>query len=168
MTPLYGSVYKDALAYECVIMVDKIPSAITRIERKSLKILIIDDDPNVREVVSLAFELRWPDANVLTAESGESGLMILEIENPQLMILDIGLPGIDGYDVLSATRSISNLPIIILTARDEETSATRALDMGADDYLTKPFSHLVLLARAQAVLRRSLTKVEKSVVMSGM
>ena len=133
----------------------------------NLKILIIDDDPGIRDVVSLAFELRWPDANVLGAESGEIGLMILEIENPQLMILDIGLPGIDGYAVLNATRAISDLPIIMLTARGEEASATRALDMGADDYITKPFSHLVLLARAQAVLRRSLRGVEKSVVLSG-
>ena len=132
-----------------------------------MKILIIDDDPGIRDVVSLAFELRWPDANVLGAESGEIGLMILEIENPQLMILDIGLPGIDGYAVLNATRAISDLPIIMLTARGEEASATRALDMGADDYITKPFSHLVLLARAQAVLRRSLRGVEKSVVLSG-
>lgn len=132
-----------------------------------MKILIIDDSPGVREVVSLAFELHWPDANVLAAESGESGLMILETENPQLMILDIKLPGIDGYDVLRATRSVSDVPIIMLTAKDEETSATRALDMGADDYVTKPFSHLVLLARAQAVLRRSLPRVEKSVALSG-
>ena len=132
-----------------------------------MKILIIDDSPSVREVVSLAFELHWPDANVLAAESGETGLMILETENPQLMILDIKLPGIDGYDVLKATRLVSDVPIIMLTAIDEEMGATRALDMGADDYLTKPFSHLVLLARAQAVLRRSLTRVEKSVVLSG-
>ena len=147
-------------------MVAKIPSAITRIERANLKILIIDDDPGIREVVSLAFELRWPDANVLAAESGESGLMMLEIENPQLMILDIGLPGIDGYAVLSATRSASDLPIIMLTARGDDSSATRALNMGADDYITKPFSHLILLARAQAVLRRSLTGVERSSVLS--
>ena len=83
------------------------------------------------------------------------------------MILDIGLPGISGYEVLSATRSVSDLPILMLTAREDESNITRALDMGADDYLTKPFSHLVLLARAQAVLRRSLTGVEKSVVLSG-
>ena len=135
--------------------------------RNGLKILIIDDDPGIGEVVSLAFELRWPDAKVMVAESGESGLMILESEDPQLMILDIGLPGISGYEVLSATRSVSDLPIIMLTAREDESNIIRALDMGADDYLTKPFSHLVLLARAQAVLRRSLTGVEKSVVLSG-
>lgn len=131
-----------------------------------MKILIIDDDPSVREVVSLAFELRWPDANVLAAESGEIGLMMLEIENPQLMILDIGLPGIDGYEVLRATRSVSDLPIIMLTVRGDDSSATRALNMGADDYITKPFSHLILLARAQAVLRRSLTGVERSAALS--
>ena len=148
-------------------MIAKIPSAITHIERTSLKILIVDDDPGIREVVSLAFELRWPDAKVFVAERGESGLMILESENPQLMILDIGLPDIDGYEVLCAARSLSNLPIIMLTARGEEANVTRALDMGADDYLTKPFSHLILLARAQAVLRRSFTGAERPVVLSG-
>lgn len=132
-----------------------------------MKILIVDDDPGIREVVSIAFELRWPHARVFVAESGESGLMILESENPQLMILDIGLPDIDGYEVLSAARAVSELPIIMLTARGEEANVTRALDMGADDYLTKPFSHLVLLARVQAVLRRSFTATEKSVVLSG-
>lgn len=132
-----------------------------------MKILVIDDDPGITEVVSLAFELRWPDAKVLVAESGESGLLMLESENPQLIILDIGLPGINGFDVLRATRSISNVPVIMLTARGDETNLTRALDLGADDYVTKPFSHLILLARVQAVLRRSFIGAETSVALAG-
>jgi DNA-binding response OmpR family regulator len=132
-----------------------------------LKILVIDDDPGITEVVSIAFELRWPDAKVMVAESGENGLLMLESENPQLIILDIGLPGIDGFDVLRATRSISNVPVIMLTARDDQTNIARALEMGADDYLTKPFSHLILLARAQALIRRSFIGAETSVVLAG-
>ena len=131
-----------------------------------MKILVIEDDPEVAEVVSLAFELRWPNANVLIAETGEIGLLLLEREDPQLIILDIGLPGINGFDVLKATRSISNVSVIMLTARENDTDVARALDLGADDYITKPFSHLVLLARAQAVLRRSLVGAERSVVLA--
>ncbi len=131
-----------------------------------MKILVIEDNPGVADVVSLAFELRWPDAKVLIAESGESGLLMLETESPQLIILDIGLPGIDGFDVLKTTRSISNVPVIMLTARGDDTDVTRALDLGADDYVTKPFSHLVLLARVQAVLRRSLVGAERSVALA--
>ena len=132
-----------------------------------MKILVIDDDPGITEVVSLAFELRWPDAKVLGAASGEDGLLVLASEHPQLMILDIGLPGIDGFDVLRATRSTSNVPVMMLTARVDKGDVARALDMGADDYLTKPFSHLILLAKAQALLRRSLTRAEKPAALDG-
>ena len=119
-----------------------------------MKILVIDDDPQIAEVVTIAFELQWADAKVVVADSGESGLSVLERENPHLVILDIGLPGIDGFEVLKVIRSKSMVPVIMLTVRSDEEDVARALDLGADDYLTKPFSHLVLLARAQSVLRR--------------
>jgi DNA-binding response OmpR family regulator len=150
-----------------VVVVGQTPNAIDYIRRNSLKILVIEDNQGVAEVISLAFELHWPNAQVVIAETGEIGLWMLESENPQLVILDIGLPGIDGFDVLKATRSVSNVPVIMLTARGEEAYITRALDLGADDYLTKPFSHLVLLARAQAVLRRSLMGAETSFAPAG-
>ena len=121
-----------------------------------MKVLVIDDDQGIQDVISIAFELNWPDASLSIAYDGESGLLMLESENPHLVILDIGLPGIDGFDVLKATRSVSSVPIIMLTVRDNQSDIAKALDMGADDYVTKPFSPLLLLTRAQTVLRRRL------------
>ena len=121
-----------------------------------MKVLVIDDDQGIQDVISIAFELNWPDASLSFAYDGESGLLMLESENPQLVILDIGLPGIDGFDVLKATRSVSSVPIIMLTVRDDQSDIAKALDMGADDYVTKPFSPLLLMTRAQTVLRRRL------------
>ena len=132
-----------------------------------MNILVIEDNPGVSEVVSLAFKLHWPNAKVPIAETGESGLLMLETESPNLIILDIGLPDIDGFDVLKATRGISDVPVIMLTARGDQTDITTALDLGADDYITKPFSHLVLLARAQAVVRRSFVRAETTVALAG-
>ena len=118
-----------------------------------MKILVIDDDPDIADMVSLAIELRWPDARISIAESGESGLAKLDAGNPDLIILDIGLPGIDGYEVITAIRSVSAVPVIMLTAREDQGSVTRALDLGADDSMTKPFSTSILLAGVQALIR---------------
>ena len=118
-----------------------------------LKILVIDDDPDIADLVSLAIELSWPDTSVSIAESGESGLTKLDAENPDLIILDIGLPGIDGFEVLAAIRSVSKVPVIMLTAREDQASVTRALNLSADDCITRPFSTSPLLARAQALAR---------------
>jgi len=130
-----------------------------------MKILLIDDDPGIAETVSLAFELRWPDAKVLAAESGEMGLAVLDSQEFQLIILDIGLPGIDGFGVLGAIRSLSDVPVIMLTVRGAEADVVKALNMGADDYVVKPFSYLVLLARAQSVLRRTFTGIKNKVLL---
>ncbi|MBI2855769.1 MAG: response regulator transcription factor [Chloroflexi bacterium] len=121
-----------------------------------MKVLLIDDDPDIAETVGLAFELRWPNARVAVAQNGNAGLDMLESEDPQIVLLDVGLPDINGLQVLKHIRSVSNVPVIVLTVKDAETDVAWALDMGADDYVTKPFSHLVLLARVQAVLRRSM------------
>jgi DNA-binding response OmpR family regulator len=112
-----------------------------------LKTLIVDDTPGIRQVVSLALGLLWPDSNILVGKIDEESLNILEDEHPQLMILDLGCHGIDGYDVLSATRSVSDLPVIMLTSSGEEPNVTKILDMGADNYMAKPFNHLILLGR---------------------
>ena len=166
LTPLYASVYRCALISSYVVVWSEMPGTIAHIRRNSLKILVIEDNQGVAEVVSLALELRWPEARILIAETGESGLLMLESENPNLVILDIGLPGIDGFEVLKATRTVSDVPVIMLTARVNDTDVTRALDLGADDYITKPFSHLVFLARVQAVIRRSLVGSEASVALA--
>ncbi len=120
-----------------------------------MNVLLIDDDPDIADVVILSFEMRWPDSRISVSTSGESGLLRLESENPQVVILDVGLPGMDGYEVLNAIRAVSKVPVIMLTGRGGDEEVAGALDMGADDYVIKPFSSLVLLSRVQAVLRRS-------------
>ncbi len=119
-----------------------------------MKVLVVDDEPDVIEVVNLCFGLRWPEADVISAKSGEEALRALEQDPPDLVLLDIVLPGIDGFEVCQEIRRISDVPIVMVSARDSEVDKVRGLEMGADDYITKPFSHLELLARVRAVLRR--------------
>ncbi|MBI4233414.1 MAG: response regulator transcription factor [Chloroflexi bacterium] len=119
-----------------------------------MKVLVIDDSPDVAEVVALCFEIRWPSTIILSAPDGEKGLELLAREQPDMVILDIGLPGMDGFQVCREIRRISQVPVIMLTVRDEDTDKARGLELGADDYITKPFSHIEFLARVQAVLRR--------------
>ena len=119
-----------------------------------MKVLVIDDAPDLVEVVRLCFELRWPDATVLSAGDGASGLELVKAESPDVIILDIGLPDMDGYEVCREIRHWSDVPIIMLTVKSEDTDIVKGLELGADDYITKPFSHIELLARVQAVLRR--------------
>jgi DNA-binding response OmpR family regulator len=120
-----------------------------------MKVLIIDGSPDVAEVVSLCFELRWPGTAVVSAPDGPTGLEAVERDSPDLVVLDIGLPVTDGYQVCRQIRSTSQAPIIMLTVRDQDTDIARGLEAGADDYITKPFSHIELLARVKAVLRRA-------------
>ena len=120
-----------------------------------MKVLVIEDDPGIIEVVSLCFQLRWSGTSVVSAESGSHGLELVETENPDVVILDIGLPDMDGYGVLKEIRRFSDVPVLMLTVRGEDTDIAKGLEMGADDYITKPFSHIELIARVQAVLRRA-------------
>ena len=119
-----------------------------------MKILIVDDDPDVVEVVSLCFSLRWPDAHVISSSTGEDALAHVEKDKPDLVLLDIVLPDMDGFQVCQEIREFSDVPVVMLSARDTEVDKVRGLEMGADDYITKPFSHLELLARVRAVMRR--------------
>ncbi len=119
-----------------------------------MKVLVVDDEPDVIEVVNLCFGLRWPDADVVSARSGEDALKAIEQDVPELVLLDIVLPGMDGFEVCQEIRRISDVPVVMVSARDSEVDKVRGLEMGADDYITKPFSHLELLARVRAVLRR--------------
>jgi len=120
-----------------------------------MKVLVIEDDPGIIEVVSLCFQLRWTGTNVVSASSGHKGVELVETESPDVVILDIGLPDIDGYQVLKEIRRFSDVPVLMLTVRGEDTDIAKGLELGADDYITKPFSHIELIARVQAVLRRS-------------
>ena len=120
-----------------------------------MKVLVIEDDPGIIEVVSLCFQLRWSGTSVISADTGNRGLELVESESPDVVILDIGLPDMDGYQVLHEIRRFSEVPVIMLTVRGEDTNIARGLELGADDYITKPFSHIELIARVQAVLRRA-------------
>jgi len=119
-----------------------------------MKILVVDDEPDVIEVVNLCFSLRWPEAEVTAANNGEDALKLIEQDKPDFVLLDINLPGMDGFTFCQEVRSFCDVPIVMLSARDSEVDKVRGLEMGADDYITKPFSHLELLARVRAVVRR--------------
>jgi two-component system, OmpR family, KDP operon response regulator KdpE len=119
-----------------------------------MKILLVEDATEVVEAVRLGMMLQWREVEVLDAGTGDAALDLVERETPDLVLLDIGLPGMDGYEVLRQIRAFSDVPVIMLTAQDATMSKIKGLELGADDYITKPFDHLELLARIKAVLRR--------------
>ena len=120
-----------------------------------MKVLVIEDNPDIVEAVSMCFELRWPDSEVLYTDKGRRGITMVKDNLPDVVILDLGLPDLDGLEVLKEIRSFSNVPVAILTVRDAEVDKVRGLELGADDYIIKPFSHMELLARVRAILRRT-------------
>ncbi|HEY3162827.1 MAG TPA: response regulator transcription factor [Candidatus Limnocylindrales bacterium] len=115
-------------------------------------ILVVDDEPKIAELARDYLE--HAGFTVRTAGDGESALAAIRRDRPDLVVLDLGLPRLDGLDVTRAIRRDSNLPVIMLTARDDEIDKLLGLELGADDYLTKPFSPRELVARVRAVLRR--------------
>lgn len=119
-----------------------------------MRILIVDDEPDVIESVRLGFTLQWREVDVLGASSGEAGLDAIEQDHPDVVLLDVGLPDLDGFEVLRQIRAFSDVPVLMLTARDDSMDKVKGLELGADDYVTKPFNHLELMARVKAVLRR--------------
>ena len=116
------------------------------------EILVVDDEQKIIQITSDYLEAAG--YAVLAADDGISALRVVDESQPDLIILDLGLPGMDGLDVCRELRKISDLPIIILTARGEESDKLVGLELGADDYITKPFSPKELVARVRAVLRR--------------
>ncbi len=118
-----------------------------------MKILVVDDDPDLLSLVG--FALTQSGFVVVKAADVPTALRVFAAEAPDLAILDINLPGGSGFDICEAIRRQSRIPVMMLTARGEEEDLVRALDLGADDYLTKPFSPRTLLARVRALLRRA-------------
>jgi DNA-binding response OmpR family regulator len=116
-------------------------------------ILVVDDEPSIREVVSIY--LSRAGYRVLVAEDGQTALKILQQESPDLVVLDLMLPQVDGLEITRRMRATGDIPIIMLTARREETDRILGLEMGADDYVVKPFSPRELVSRVKAVLRRT-------------
>lgn len=118
-----------------------------------MKVLAVDDDVDLLALIR--FALTQAGFLVVTAGDGQAALRSWEAEMPELVILDINMPGLSGFDVCKRIRAKSRVPIMMLTARGEEEDVVKALDLGADDYLTKPFSPRTLIARARAILRRA-------------
>ncbi|HTK17498.1 MAG TPA: response regulator transcription factor [Acidimicrobiia bacterium] len=116
-------------------------------------ILVVDDEPNIAELIELY--LSREGFQVVKADSGEGAVQAVADHRPRLVVLDIGLPDIDGLEVCRRLRQTSTIPVIFLTARDGEVDRVVGLELGADDYVTKPFSPPELVARVKAVLRRS-------------
>ena len=119
------------------------------------KILVVEDDPAISNLIRTTLETQ--DYQFHTAQNGSGALMEAVSYNPDVMILDLGLPDMDGVDIIKKVRGWSSLPIIVVSARTEDRDKVEALDAGADDYLTKPFSIEEFLARLRASLRRRHT-----------
>jgi two-component system, OmpR family, KDP operon response regulator KdpE len=126
------------------------------------RVLVVDDEPQIRR--ALTTNLRARGFEVDEAESGEDALDIAARVRPDLVVLDLGLPGIDGIEVVHGLRGWTEVPILVLSARDEESAKVAALDAGADDYVTKPFGMAELLARVRAALRRATPADEEPMV----
>jgi two-component system alkaline phosphatase synthesis response regulator PhoP len=130
------------------------------------KILVVDDEPKIIQLTQDYLENAG--FSVLSASDGERALTVIHADQPDLVVLDLGLPIMDGLDICRSIRKTSNLPIIMLTARDEEADKIVGLELGADDYVTKPFSPKELVARVRSVLRRSeLAQETREVVRVG-
>lgn len=118
-----------------------------------MKVLIVDDDRDLRELI--AFALTQAGFLVVKAADGPSAVRMFDTEAPDVVVLDINMPGASGFQVCEAIRARSSVPVMMLTVRSEEEDLVKALELGADDYLTKPFSPKTLLARLKALLRRA-------------
>jgi DNA-binding response OmpR family regulator len=124
------------------------------VEEQHGTVVVIEDDPHISDLVDLY--LRRDGYRVLLARDGEQGLNLIQQEEPWIVVLDVGLPGdLDGFDVCRRIRAKGNLPVLFLTARDDEVDRILGLELGADDYLVKPFSPRELVARVRAILRRT-------------
>ena len=121
------------------------------------KVLLIDDDADLLKLASLMFQKAG--AETITARDGLEGISQLFLHHPNLIILDVMMPGTNGFEVCQRIRQVSDAPIIMLTALNHEQEMLRGLDAGADDFLSKPFTPSILLARAKALLRRSANEI---------
>lgn len=128
-------------------------------------VIICDDEPQIRKILTISLEAS--DYKVIGVETGNEAIVQIASSHPQLVILDLGLSDRDGFAVLSEIRTWTNVPVIILSVKNSEEDIVKALDLGADDYLIKPFNTSELLARIRANIRRTLKNYEESVFRNG-
>jgi two-component system KDP operon response regulator KdpE len=126
------------------------------------RVLVVDDEPQIRKALKVNLEAR--DYEVLLAADGEEALVLAADAHPDVVLLDLGLPGVDGMGVIGGLRGWTDVPIIVLSVRGEESDKVAALDAGADDYVSKPFGMGELLARMRAALRRSAPEAAAPIV----
>ncbi len=119
----------------------------------NLKILLIEDDEEIINTISLTLKVGWPEAELVSATQGAIGFELAGTESPDLIILDLGLPDVSGFEVLQDIRRFSDVPIVILTVNDKESSIVKGLELGANEYLIKPFRQIELLARLKAIAK---------------
>ena len=127
-----------------------------------MKLLLIEDDKDITDYIVNIFQIAWPKAKLTKVDSGRKGVEACIKETPDIILLDLGLPDIDGFDVLKEIRVFSEVPVIIITVRGEEKDIIKGLSIGADDYILKPFKLLELVARVKAVLRRSKSPAKQA------
>jgi len=132
-----------------------------------MKILLIDDDKNIVDVILNTFKISWPEVTFVTAYSGTDGVKKATSESPDLILLDLGLPDISGFEVIEKIRRFSQAPIMIISVREEEENIVKALGLGADDYLSKPFGQLELVARIKALARRYFNDRSEDIIAAG-
>ena len=126
------------------------------------RVLVVDDEPQIRRALSVNLRARGYDVD--QASSGEEALHLAAARHPDVVLLDLGLPGVDGLEVIRGLRGWTNVPIVVLSVREAEADKVAALDLGADDYVTKPFGMDELLARLRAALRRHQPTAEEPVI----
>jgi DNA-binding response OmpR family regulator len=119
-----------------------------------MKALIIDDDDGIIQLVSLCLGLIWPDIKITWSHLGGEGVSLVKSVSPDLVVLDLGLPDMSGYDVLKTIRGFSKVPVIVLTVRNEEVDVVKSFELGADDYIAKPFRQFEFLARVRSAVSR--------------
>jgi len=123
-----------------------------------MKLLIIDDDPEAVESVELTVAMTWPEVTTVLASSGGAGILSADSDAPDLAVLEIDLPDMDGFMVCQEIRRFSEVPIVMVSSRSKEADILRGLQVGADDYIIKPLIPMVFLARMKAVMRRSASR----------
>ncbi|MCL2475147.1 MAG: response regulator transcription factor [Chloroflexi bacterium] len=121
-----------------------------------MKLLVIEDDKGIVEALSFTFQVGWPESALVVSYKGRDGVALVQKERPDVIIIDLGLPDISGFDVIRAVREFSLAPILVLTVNLEETDVARAFSLGADDYVVKPFRPLELMARVRSLKNRLL------------